>query len=179
MPFFFVRNTHYNCLMKTKIALTLFLFSSLIQAAVIKHEALKPTFKEFSYREVCEKLGAKNFELIEAKSMNEIDCMGKVFSAIDFCKGADKNDTTLTRAIVDDATKTVKCEHSSSVMLSVSCDARDAKYCLDPQKGCTDLKEAYAVKLEMAHYSFIEGSVEKNINCYYSKAFGDDLNDIY
>jgi len=165
--------------MKTKIILSLFLFSSLLQAAVIRHEALKPTFKEFSYREVCEKLGAKNFELIEAKSATEIDCMGKVFSAIEFCKGAEKNDTTLTRAIVDETTKTVKCEHSSSVMLSVSCDARDAKYCLDPQKGCEELKGMYAHKLETAHYSFLQKKDETNINCYFAKAIGDDLNDIY
>lgn len=164
--------------MKTKIALLLLLLSTFSHAAVIKHEALKPTFSEFPFREVCEKLGAKNFELIEAKSMNEIDCMGKVFSAIEFCKGAEKNDTTLTRAIVDKETKTVKCEHSSSVMLSVSCDAGDAKYCLDPEKGCAELKEAYAVKLETAHYSFLEKKNEKNINCYYSKSFGDDLNEV-
>jgi len=165
--------------MKTKIILPLFFFASFIQAAVIKHESLKPTFKEFSYREVCEKLGSKNFELMEAKSINEIDCMGKVFAAIDFCKEADKNDGTLTRAIVDDKSKTIKCEHSPSVMLSVSCDARDAKYCLEPQKGCEELKGMYAVQLELAHYSFIEGSVEKNINCYFAKALAEDLNEIY
>ncbi len=165
--------------MKTKIVLSLFLFSSYIQAAVLRHEALKPTFKEFAFREVCEKLGAKNFELIEAKSISEIDCMGKVFSAVEFCKEADKGGTTLTRAIVDETTKTVKCEHSSSVMLSVSCDARDAKYCLDPQKGCEELKGMYAVKLETAHYSFLQKKDEKNINCYFAKAIGDDLGDIY
>ncbi|MEA9355192.1 hypothetical protein SHI21_03225 [Bacteriovorax sp. PP10] len=164
--------------MKTKIILSLFLFSTLVNAAIIKHEALRPTFQEYSFREVCEKLGAKNFELIEAKSMNEIDCMGKVFAAIEFCKAKFPADNALTRAIVDEQTKTVKCEHSNSVMLSVSCDARDAKYCLDPQKGCEDLKGIYAVKLETAHYSFLEKKNEKNINCYFSKAIGDDLNEI-
>jgi hypothetical protein len=165
--------------MKTKIILPLFLFSSFIQAAVIKHEALKPTFKEFSFREVCEKLGAKNFELMEAKSIHEIDCMGKVFAAVEFCKVTDKDDATLTRAIVDEKNKTVKCEHSPSVMLSVSCDARDAKYCLDPQIGCEELKGMYAVKLETAHYSFNVKKEERNINCYFAKALGDDLNEIY
>lgn len=164
--------------MKTKIILPLFLFSSFLQAAVITHDALKPTFKEFSFREVCEKLGSKNFELMEAKSTSEIDCMGKVFVAVEFCKNINKNDTTLTRAIVDDKTKTVKCEHSNSVMLSVSCDARDAKYCLDPHKGCEELRGVYAVGLEIAHYSFLEKKDEKNINCYFSKAIGDDLNEI-
>ena len=165
--------------MKTKIILPLFLFSSLIQAAVIKHNAIKPTFNEFSFREVCEKLGSKNNELIEAKSIHEIDCMGKVFAAVEFCKSTEKNNSTLTRAIVDNKTKTVNCEHSSSVMLSVSCDARDAKYCLDPKKGCEELKDMYAVKLEIAHYSFIEQKDEKSINCYFAKALSDDLSEIY
>lgn len=165
--------------MKTKIFLSLFLFSSLIQAAVTKYEAQRPTYKEFSFREVCEKLGSKNLELIEAKSISEIDCMGKVFAAVEFCKENDKNNNTLTRAIVDGKSQTIKCEHSSSVLLSVSCDARDAKYCLDPQQGCAELKNIYAVKLEMAHYSFIEDKGTKNINCYFAKALGEDLSEIY
>ena len=82
--------------MKTKIILALLLFSSLIQAAILKHTAIQPTFKEFSYREVCEKLGSKNNELIEAKSIHEIDCMGKVFAAIEFCKTTEiESSTTL------------------------------------------------------------------------------------
>ena len=165
--------------MKTKIILSLFFYSALIQAAVIKHNALKPTFKEFSFREVCEKLGSKNLELIEAKSINEIDCMGKIFAAVEFCKIIEKNDDTLTRAIVDEKSKTVNCEHSSSVMLSISCDSRDAKYCLDPKKGCEELKDMYAVKLDMAHYSLIEQKNEKSINCYFAKALNDDLSEIY
>lgn len=165
--------------MKTKLILLFLIFTSLTQAALIKHEALTPTFNEFTFREVCEKLGSKNFELMEAKSINEIDCMGKVFAAIEFCKITDKNDLTLTRAIVDDKTKTVRCEHSSSVMLSISCDSRDAKYCLDPQQGCETLKGMYAAKLETAHYSFVENKDQKNINCYFAKALGDDLSEIY
>lgn len=164
--------------MKTKIILPLFLFSTFINAAVIKHETLKPTFQEFPFLEVCEKLGAKNFELIEAKSMNEIDCMGKVFAAIEFCKEKFPNDKSLTRAIVDGKTKMVKCEHSNSVMLSISCDARDAKYCLDAKAGCEELKNIYATKLDIAHYSYIEQQNERNLNCYFSKAIGDDLNEI-
>lgn len=166
--------------MRTKKILPfLLIFSSIGQAALIKHEALRPTFNEFTFREVCEKLGSKNLELIEEKSINEIDCMGKIFSAAEFCKELDKSDATLTRGIVDGKTKTVKCEHSSSVMLAISCDSRDAKYCLDPQKGCEDLKKIYAMKLETAHYSSIEDKEKRSINCYFSKALGDDLNEIY
>lgn len=144
-----------------------------LPAAVIKHEVSKARSEEFSFREVCDKLGAKNFELIEAKSMSEIDCMGKAFPAIDFCLNKYPLDKTLTRAIVDGKTKTVKCEHSESVMVSVSCDERDLKYCFDPKKGCDDLKKIYANRLQVAHYSMLE----KNINCYFAKPIGESLNE--
>lgn len=160
--------------MKTILFFILITFSTLIPAAVIKHEVSKARFDEFPFREVCEKLGAKNFELIEVKSMSEIDCMGKVFPAIDFCLNKYPLDKTLTRAIVDEKTKMVKCEHSESVMVSVSCDARDLKYCFDPKKGCDDLKKIYANRLQVAHYSMLE----KNINCYFAKPIGESLNEM-
>lgn len=159
--------------MKTTFFFVLSTFSIISSAAVIKHEVSKARFDEFPFREVCEKLGAKNFELIEAKSMSEIDCMGKVFPAIDFCLNKYPLDKTLTRAIVDGKTKTVKCEHSESVMVAVSCDARDLKYCFDPKKGCDELRKIYGNRLEVVHYSMLE----KNINCYFARPMGESLNE--
>lgn len=157
--------------MKT-IILLFSLISTTAFSAVLKHEVSKPTFDETPFKEVCEKLGAKNFELIEAKSLSEIDCMGKVFPAIDFCLNKFPLDKTLTRAIVDGKTKMVKCEHSESVMVSISCDARDLKYCFDPKKGCDELRKIYGNRLEVAHYSMLE----KNINCYFARPMGESLN---
>jgi hypothetical protein len=147
--------------------------SAFISAAIIKHETQSAKYESFDFKEVCEKLGAKNFELIEAKSESEIDCMGKIFPAIDFCLSKFPMDKTLTRALVDGKTKKVKCEFTESVMLSLSCDKVDLKYCLDPQKGCEKLKKIYAYRLEMAHFSMLE----KNINCYFSKSYGESLNE--
>lgn len=151
----------------------LLFLSFFLNAAVIKHEVSKPSFQEFSFKEVCEKLGAKNLELIEAKSLSEIDCMGKVYPAIDFCLNKFPLEKTLTRALVDGKTKTVKCEMSESVMLSISCDKRDLKYCLIPKSGCEELRKIYANRLEVAHFSMLE----KNINCYFAKPIGESFHE--
>ena len=154
--------------------LTLFLFAFTTHAAVLKHEVLTPKFQEFSLRDACAALGVKNLELTEAKSMTEIECMGKVYQAIDFCLNKFPMDKTLTRAIVDGKKKMVTCEMSESVMVSISCDKRDLKYCFDPKKGCEELRKIYANRLETAHYSMLE----KNINCYFAKSIGESLNEV-
>lgn len=146
-----------------------FLFSLNTHAAVVKHETLNAKYEEFPLKEVCEKLGAKNFELISAKSSNEIDCMGKIFKTIVFCLQKFPDNHSITRAIIDEKNKVLKCESASNVTLYLSCDQRDAKYCLNPKRGCEDLQKIYAVKLEIAHQSV----VDKTLNCYFSKPLGD------
>ena len=150
-----------------------FLLTFNLHAAVLKHDVLSAKYEEFTYKEVCEKLGAKNLELIEAKSLTEIDCMGKVFTAIDFCLNKFPLDKTITRAILDDKTKKMRCEFSTSVMVAVSCDQKDLKYCFKPEEGCEQLKKIYANRLTIAHYSMLE----KNLNCYFAKPIGETLNE--
>ena len=152
----------------------LLFFITTLNAAVIKHEVTSAKYEEFSLKEVCAKLGAKNLELIEAKSLTEIDCMGKVYPALDFCLNKFPLEKTLTRAIVDEKSKMVKCEMSESVMLSVSCDKQDLTYCFDPKKGCDDLRKIYANRLEVAHFSMLD----KNINCYFAKPIGENVNEV-
>jgi hypothetical protein len=159
--------------MITRCFTLLLILSLKSQAAVIKHDILNPKFEQFSFREVCKKLGSKNLELIDAKSQSEIDCMGKIYPAIDFCLDKFPLDKTLTRAVVDATTKQVKCEMSASVMVSVSCDKADLKYCLEPEKGCEQLKKIYANRLSIAHFSMLE----KNLNCYFARPYGESLNE--
>lgn len=145
-----------------------------VDAEVIKHEASSKTVKTFTFQEVCSKLGSKNNEMIEGKSLTEIDCMGKTFPVTQFCLNQYPIEKTLTRGIVNIKNKTVECEMSPSVTVSVSCDKRDLKFCFDPKKGCQELKKIYAYRLEIAHYSLLE----KNLNCYFAKAIGENLNEI-
>jgi hypothetical protein len=145
-----------------------------VEAEVLKHEASSKTIKSFTFKEVCTGLGSKNNEMIEAKSLTEIDCMGKVFPVMQFCLNQFPLEKTLARGIVNSKEKKVECEMSASVTVSVSCDKRDLKYCFDPKKGCEELRKIYAYRLEVAHYSLLE----KNLNCYFSKSIGENLNEI-
>lgn len=154
--------------------LTLLLLLSNLQAAVLKHEVSSPQYKEFEYTEVCEVMGAKNAVLISPKSLTEMECLNKTYSLIDFCLKKFPMEKMLTRGFVDQAKKKVVCEMSESVMLSVSCDQRDLKYCFSPKKGCEELRKIYANRLEIAHFSMLE----KNLNCYFSKHIGESLNEI-
>lgn len=154
--------------------ITLFLISHSLQAAVLKHDITSPQYKEFEYAEVCVEMGAKNAILISPKSLNEMECLNKSYPLIDFCLKKFPMEKTLTRGFVDKTKKKVVCEFSESVMLSVSCDERDLKYCFSPKKGCEELKKIYAHRLEVAHYSMLT----KNLNCYFSKVLGESLNEI-
>jgi hypothetical protein len=147
------------------------LLFSLAHSAVLKHETTKPSFHEYTYKEVCEEMGSKDSVLITFKSQTEIECLNKIYPLIDFCLKKFPMDKTLTRGFVDREKKKVICEMSESVMLSVSCDARDLKYCFIPKKGCEELKRIYANRLETAHYSMLE----KNLNCYFTKSIGESL----
>lgn len=154
--------------------LNLILLSSNLHAAVLKHEISSPIKKEFEYAEVCDALGTKEAVLITPKNLTHIECLNKTYPLIDFCLKKFPLETTLTRGYADLAHKKVLCELSDSVMVSVSCDQRDLKYCFDPKKGCEELRKIYANRLEIAHYSMLE----KNLNCYFAKHIGESLNDI-
>lgn len=154
--------------------LTIILFFQVLHAAVLKHDITTPSYKEFEYLEVCEVMGAKNAVLISPKSLTEMECLNKSYPLIDFCLKKFPMEKTLTRGFIDQAKKKAVCEMSGSVMLSVSCDKRDLKYCFNPKKGCEALRKIYAHRLDLAHYSLLE----KNLNCYFSKTLGESLNEI-
>jgi len=151
---------------------TLFISLSL-NAAVLKHDISSPSYKEFDYKEVCETFKVKDALLISPSSLTEMECFNKKFQLIDFCLNKFPMEKTLTRGYVDKDKKKVICEMSESVMISVSCDERDLKYCFNPKHGCEELKKIYGNRLDLAHYSMLE----KNLNCYFSKPIGESLNE--
>jgi hypothetical protein len=160
------------------MAVIILLFSLFISielhASVLKHEVLTPVLQEFSYLDVCEAMGAKNPILISPKGPNHLECLNKKYSLIDFCLNKFPMDKILTRGFFDLVKKKVICESSSSVMISVSCESDDLKYCLVPKKGCEELKKIYANRLEIAHY----GMPTKSLNCYFSKHIEENLNEL-
>ena len=117
------------------------LFPTHLLGEVLKHEVSSPKNYEFDFRDACLLMGSKNLELISAKSMTEIDCTGKVFRGVDFCMAKFPLEQELTRGIVDEKRKKVICETAPSVSLTLSCDARSMKYCIDHKRGCEELKK--------------------------------------
>jgi hypothetical protein len=116
---------------------------------------------------------AKSSALISASGVGELECFNEKFSIIDFCLKKIPTQKYLTRGYAVEKEKKVYCEEAQSVMISISCDKRDLRYCLDPRKGCEQLKKIFASRLEVVHYSMLE----KNLNCYFAKPLGDSLDE--
>ncbi len=151
-----------------------FLFlSNRLNAAVLKHDISAPRFSEYEYVEVCKEFGVQDAILITPRNLSEIECLNKTFKLMDFCLKKFPLDKSLTRGFIEKTKKKVVCERSDSVMISLSCDIKDLKYCLNPQKGCEELRKIFANRLDLAHFSMLE----KNINCYFSKSIGDSFNE--
>lgn len=150
--------------MKNFLSLITFFLAQGLNAEVLKHESSLTTIHEYSFKEACEVMGSKNFELISAKSSTELDCMGKIFKTNDFCLTKLPKEESLARALIREKENQVVCEISSSVRLTISCDARDARYCLDAEKGCLELGKIYAMKLEAVN-SYV---LERTLHCHFS-----------
>jgi hypothetical protein len=158
-----------------KILFTATIFLSWpLYSAVLKHETSKSKLHDYSYIDFCDTMKAKNSTLITAPSLGEVECLNQKFKIIDFCLQKMPLDKHLTRGYAVEKEKKVYCEVAQSVMVSVSCDARDMYLCFDPKKGCLQLKNIYAYRLEVVHYSMLE----KNLNCYFAKPLGDNLDEI-
>lgn len=146
---------------------------SILYSAVLKHETSLQKVQDYSYADFCETMKAKNSTLITSNSIGEISCLDQKFNILDFCLLKNPLDKHFTRGYSVEKDKKVYCENAQSVMVSVSCDKRDMNYCLVPFKGCQQLKKIYAYRLEVVHYSMLE----KNLNCYFSKPLGDNLDE--
>lgn len=144
-----------------------------VYSAVLKHESSKLKIQDYSYQDFCDTMKAKSATLISASGTDEIECFNQKFKIVDFCMQKAPLEKHITRGYTVEKEKKVYCEEAHSVMVSISCDARDMHFCLDPKKGCDKLKKIYAHRLEVVHYAMLE----KNLNCYFSKPLGDNLNE--
>jgi hypothetical protein len=145
-----------------------------LYSAVLKHETTKLKLHDYTYLDFCESMKAKNSTLITATNSGELECLNQKISIVDFCIQKNPLAKFFTRGYAVDKEKKVYCEEGQSVMVSVSCDTRDLHYCFDPKKGCEQLQKIYANRLEVVHYSMLE----KNLNCYFAKPLGENLDEI-
>jgi hypothetical protein len=142
-------------------------------SAVLKRDTSKEKQTDYTFKDFCQTMKAKDLSLISVTAPDEIECFNQKFKIIDFCLQKIPFAKHVTRGYANEKEKKVYCEEAQSVMISVSCDERDLRFCLDPKKGCEMLKKIYAYRLETVHYSMLE----KNLNCYYSKPLGDTLDE--
>ena len=141
-------------------------------AAVIKNDVTGLKREVFSLKQACEKTGFIHLLLVEAKNATTVECMGRDLKALDFCQKIEGRAPFL-RGFVSASTSQVFCEYGESVSLSLSCDQEHYGFCQNAKKGCDELRNSFAQKLELLHSSLT--GIPKNLNCHYSVSV-DPLN---
>lgn len=141
-------------------------FIQFANAAVIKNEVGVQKRKSFSLKEACEKSGLKDNLLVDVINSSTLDCMGRELSIRTFCQKIDGAGWQLLRGFASKSKSQVYCEYGETVSLSLSCDEEHYKFCQNAKKGCDELREVFAMTLNLMHSSLT--GTPKNLNCYYS-----------
>lgn len=148
--------------------LILFFISPSIFAEVLKFDITGYNRKLFSYKDVCQEMGAKHLLIIDVISPLELDCMGKRVSVKDFCLKK-VNPQKFLRGYVSTKLKEVTCEMGDEALLSLACNKQDRRFCDKPQAGCEQLQKIYAFGHSLDHFSYNEKDVDDILNCYFSR----------
>ncbi len=146
--------------------LLIFLLTQVGHTAVLKNEVGVQKRKSFSLKEACEKSGLRDNLLVEVVNSSTIDCMGREVSIRSFCQKVDSDGWQLLRGFASKSKSQIYCEYGETVSLSLSCDEDHYQYCQNAQKGCDELREVFAMTLNLMHSSLT--GRPKNLNCYYS-----------
>lgn len=148
-----------------KFILFLF-FIQLSYAAVLKNDVGVLKRKSFSLKQACEKSGLKDNLLVDAINSTTLDCMGRELSVRKFCQNIESDGWQLLRGFVSESKSQVYCEYGETVSLTLSCDKEHYQYCQNAKKGCDELREVFAMTLNLMHSSLT--GRPKNLNCHYS-----------
>ncbi len=144
----------------------LFLFIQIANAAVLKNEVGVQKRKSFGLKAACEQFGFKDNLLVDVINPTTIDCMGRELSIRSFCQKVDGGGWQLLRGFASKSKSQIYCEYGETVSLSLSCDEDHFQYCQNAHKGCDELREVFAMTLNLMHSSLT--GTPKNLNCYYS-----------
>lgn len=154
------------------LLIPLFLYVSITMAKIYKHETIDSHLSDFSYQDFCETMKAKSTTLVSALPQNEIECFNEKYKIIDFCLKKLPLGSSLSRGFAVTTEKKVYCEVAKSVMVSLTCDTQ-SDLCKNPKQSCLKMQKFYAYDLDLAHAS----QIERNLNCYYSKKIGENINE--
>ncbi len=146
----------------------IFSIISIASAKLIKYEVLGSKKEQFTYLDVCKKMGHRHLLLVE-RIGDSIDCMGSKVTPLEFCKAIYLTDPQYIRGYIDKSSKAIVCQKGKDVALSISCDKRDNKFCEDARASCIVLKDEFAVNLNLVHQTLLyQGAQGRVLNCHYS-----------
>ena len=144
-----------------KIILSAFLCFTVF--AEVKTKFKDSSYKYFEYKKVCEAFRS-DATLVYPKTLQDIDCMGKIISVTEFCKNEFPANPNLARCYIDLEEKRVVCQFAREVWVDVGCDSKVLKNCKNPKKQCEDLKKNFATMHKIYHASHLVDSIK----CYFS-----------
>lgn len=156
--------------------LFIILFSQASFSRLLEYDVVGSDKRFFELKNVCERMGHLHTPIIDISSSNELDCMGKKVSLLEFCLKDFKTNTKFIRGFADKKEKKVICELASRIMLKLECDTKNDINCMDSEIGCTEFKKTLAHNLKLAQHSLIDpsGIVEdkksrqKVLTCHFS-----------
>ena len=156
----------------------LFLFSSFGFKSVesfgveISYQILNSIKHSYELKELCEHFKQTHQLLVEAKSISEVDCMGKIFTAKDFCLQKWGESHHLLRGYIKSDEKKVVCQLGDQVVLKYPCKRGDS-FCRSAESGCSQMKELFSYQLPLLHSS---KTSDNTLNCIFEKE--EDLTDL-
>lgn len=152
------------------------LFSQASFSRLLEYDVVGSDKIFFELKNVCERMGNLHAPIIDINNVNELDCMGKKVSLLEFCLKDFKTNPKFTRGFADKKEKKVICELASRIMLKVECDTNNDVNCMDSEIGCTDFGKKLAHNLKLAQHSLLDPKVpsadkksrQKVLTCHFS-----------
>ncbi len=140
---------------------------------LVQYQAMKPRQFFYSFQESCKSQRLKDVILIEAHSLLQLDCMGKLIEAQAVClkKSEEMEERPkLLRAFVRAEKKDVVCEFGEGAVLNLLCKDGYKELCKDPKKSCLELKTKYSVEVPLWKSTVNEKAFPgpSELNCYFS-----------
>ena len=143
------------------------------EEGLVQYQAMKPRQFFYSFQDSCKSQKLRDLPLIEAHSLLELDCMGKIIPASVVCikKSEEMEERPkLLRGFVRADKKDIVCEFGEGAVLNLLCKDGYKELCKDPKKSCLELKKKYSVEVPLWKSTVNEKPFPgpSELNCYFS-----------
>ncbi len=143
----------------------LFFYSILSFSKILKDDHYVTGANSYSWEEACKFLTKRESPLIEKATPDTLDCMGEKKLIMPFCEEKEMTNPYLTRGLIDEKNKQVKCISGKRVIIKWQCEGDKDLYCKDIEVGCFLFKEKLARNLKLVHKSLTDNKTI--LNCYF------------